>query len=83
MRVPALPLEGDTIVAISTPYGVGGIGIVRISGPDAERTADHIFQPKTPPERFTISQKLRGGRTETIGLDDHADFTKPGVERFM
>ncbi len=52
MRVPALPLEGDTIVAISTPYGVGGIGIVRISGPDAERTADQIFQPKTPPERF-------------------------------
>jgi tRNA modification GTPase len=52
MRVPALPLEGDTIVAISTPYGVGGIGIVRISGPDAEKTADHIFQPKTPPQRF-------------------------------
>jgi len=52
MRVPALPLEGGTIVAISTPYGVGGIGIVRISGPDAEKTADQIFQPKTPPERF-------------------------------
>jgi len=53
MRVPALPLEGDTIVAISTPYGVGGIGIVRISGPDAEKTTDRIFQPKTPPERFS------------------------------
>ena len=53
MRVRALPLEGDTIVAISTPYGVGGIGIVRISGPDAERTADQVFQPKTPPERFS------------------------------
>ncbi len=52
MRVPALPLEGGTIVAISTPFGVGGIGIVRISGPDAEKTAAHIFQPKTPPERF-------------------------------
>ena len=52
MRVPALPLEGDTIVAVSTPYGVGGIGIVRISGPDAEKTADLVFQPKTPPERF-------------------------------
>jgi tRNA modification GTPase len=52
MRVPALPLEGDTIVAISTPFGAGGIGIVRISGPDAERTAEKIFQPKTPPERY-------------------------------
>ncbi len=25
---------------------------MRISGPDAEKTADQIFQPKTPPERF-------------------------------
>ncbi|PON10529.1 hypothetical protein C2W62_49590, partial [Candidatus Entotheonella serta] len=24
--------EGDTIVAISTPPGVGGIGVVRVSG---------------------------------------------------
>ncbi len=52
MRARALPLEGDTIVAISTPFGVGGIGIVRISGPGAEKAAEHIFQPKTPPERF-------------------------------
>jgi tRNA modification GTPase len=52
MRVPALPLEGDTIVAISTPFGVGGIGIVRLSGPDAEKTADQVFQPKNLQERF-------------------------------
>jgi tRNA modification GTPase len=26
--------EGDTIAAISTPPGVGGIGVVRVSGPD-------------------------------------------------
>ncbi len=42
-----------------------------------------VLAGKTPPERFTISQKLRGGQTETIGLDDVADFTKRGVERFM
>ena len=29
----------DTIVAIATPPGRGGIGVVRISGPDAERIA--------------------------------------------
>ena len=52
MRVPALPLEGDTIVAISTPFGVGGIGIGRLSGPDAEKIADQVFQPKYPQERF-------------------------------
>ncbi len=29
----------DTIVAIATPPGRGGIGVVRVSGPDAERIA--------------------------------------------
>ena len=30
-----MPMLNDTIVAISTPIGEGGIGIVRLSGPDA------------------------------------------------
>jgi hypothetical protein len=38
---------------------------------------------KTPPERYTISQKCHGGRIQEIGLDELADFTSPGVERFM
>jgi len=33
----------DTIAAIATPEGEGGIGIVRVSGPDAERIANKIF----------------------------------------
>ncbi|HET8563636.1 MAG TPA: tRNA uridine-5-carboxymethylaminomethyl(34) synthesis GTPase MnmE [Candidatus Binatia bacterium] len=33
----------DTIAAIATPEGEGGIGIVRVSGPDAERIANRIF----------------------------------------
>ncbi len=33
----------DTIAAIATPLGEGGIGIVRISGPDAVRIAGSIF----------------------------------------
>ncbi|MBI1919991.1 MAG: tRNA uridine-5-carboxymethylaminomethyl(34) synthesis GTPase MnmE [Geobacter sp.] len=36
----------DTIAAISTPAGEGGIGIVRVSGPDAERIAARIFRKK-------------------------------------
>jgi tRNA modification GTPase len=32
----------DTIVAIATPPGRGGIGVVRISGPDAERIAREL-----------------------------------------
>ncbi|MDP6685506.1 MAG: tRNA uridine-5-carboxymethylaminomethyl(34) synthesis GTPase MnmE [Candidatus Omnitrophota bacterium] len=36
----------DTIVAISTPVGEGGIGIVRLSGKDAVKIADKIFVSK-------------------------------------
>mgnify|MGYP000999485127 FL=1 len=39
-------MEFDTIAAISTPLGEGGIGIVRISGPDAVSIAEKIFKPK-------------------------------------
>jgi tRNA modification GTPase len=33
----------DTIAAVATPAGEGSIGIVRVSGPDAERIARQIF----------------------------------------
>ena len=36
----------DTIAAISTPTGTGGIGIVRLSGKDAIAIADRIFVAK-------------------------------------
>lgn len=36
----------DTIAAISTPVGEGGIGIIRISGKDALKIGDSIFQPR-------------------------------------
>jgi len=35
----------DTIAAISTPPGIGGIGVVRISGPLAIAIIDKIFSP--------------------------------------
>ncbi|MGX6591062.1 tRNA uridine-5-carboxymethylaminomethyl(34) synthesis GTPase MnmE [Cetobacterium ceti] len=37
----------DTIAAISTPRGEGGIGIVRISGPDSLCILSKIFKPKS------------------------------------
>lgn len=35
----------DTIAAVATPYGKGGISIVRISGPEAIEVADSVFLP--------------------------------------
>jgi len=37
----------DTIAAIATPPGCGGIGIVRISGPQAEQIGTSIFLGKS------------------------------------
>ena len=35
----------DTIAAIATPPGTGGIGIIRMSGPEAEKILNGIFCP--------------------------------------
>jgi tRNA modification GTPase len=47
MLIPMLPHNLDeTIIAISTPPGVGGLGIVRLSGPRALPLALRIFKPR-------------------------------------
>lgn len=38
-------LLADTIAAIATPMGAGGIGIVRISGPEAFAVLEAVFSP--------------------------------------
>lgn len=49
----------DTIAAISTPPGQGGIGIVRLSGQDAIRIADRIFiSPKGKKLSVTPSHRI-------------------------
>ncbi len=35
----------DTIAAVSTPYGKGGVAMIRISGADASAVGDAIFRP--------------------------------------
>ncbi|MCC3144721.1 tRNA uridine-5-carboxymethylaminomethyl(34) synthesis GTPase MnmE [Halanaerobium sp. Z-7514] len=37
-------LREDTIAAIATPFGTGGTGKIRISGPDAYEIGDQIFR---------------------------------------
>lgn len=37
--------DDDTIAAISTPLGEGGIGIIRLSGKDSIKIAERIFYP--------------------------------------
>ena len=44
-------LSEDTIAAISTPLGEGGLGIVRISGKEALAIADKMFKGKVLPSK--------------------------------
>ena len=41
-------IQSDTVVAISTPRGEGGIGIVRLSGPEALAIGQQIFRSRPP-----------------------------------
>jgi len=47
VTVPSRALDQDTIAAIATPVGRGGIGIIRVSGPEAWSIAEQITQ-KSP-----------------------------------
>ena len=47
MTVPSRALDHDTIAAIATPAGRGGIGIIRVSGPKAWSIAEQLTQ-KSP-----------------------------------
>ncbi len=52
----------DTIAAISTPLGPGGIGLVRLSGPHAARILKALFVPATgPASGGTSTRRLRYG----------------------
>jgi tRNA modification GTPase len=59
-------MDHDTIAAIATPAGAGGIGILRISGPGAGEVAARLFAPHDhrldpaalPPRRLVLGRAL-------------------------
>ena len=46
-------MMNDTIAAIATAPGQGGVAIVRMSGPDAERILSRLFRPAGPSAPLT------------------------------
>ena len=50
MRIPDI---SDTIVALATPPGIGAIGVIRLSGPEAIPLADRIFKGKVLADQAT------------------------------
>ena len=56
----------DTIAAIATAPGTGGIGIIRISGPQAPAILSRIFLPHKPPLSYFASHKLYYGTVTSL-----------------
>lgn len=56
----------DTIAAISTPIGEGGIGIVRMSGPDARSIAQNLFDKTLSDHRIIYGHILDPESAEII-----------------
>jgi tRNA modification GTPase len=55
----------DTIAAVATPPGIGGIGIVRVSGPAVRAVAQALLQ-QLPPPRHAGYATFRGADNEPI-----------------
>ncbi len=53
-------IQADTIAAIATPPGTGGIGIIRASGPDAERIGRVLFKPRKAVPFFSSHRLYHG-----------------------
>ena len=51
-------------------------------GPTATGRQLLTLAGKVPPEKYRLDQRMRGGHTLRIGLDESVDFTHPGIERF-
>jgi tRNA modification GTPase len=67
----------DTIAAISTPLGEGGIGVVRISGKDSVKIAGKIFKGEKPVSQLP-SHRVNYGEivdSETGGVIDEVLLT--------
>jgi tRNA modification GTPase len=65
-------MSADTIAAISTPPGRGGIGIVRLSGPEATAIAPQLVRLRQPLEhgRARLVDVLDGVSDESEKIDE-------------
>jgi tRNA U34 5-carboxymethylaminomethyl modifying GTPase MnmE/TrmE len=67
-RLPQhLSLNDDTICAVATPIGEGGIGLIRVSGGNAIQVVSQIFEAKGPyPLSKVKTHTIHYGRVVTL-----------------
>ncbi|MCK5125293.1 MAG: tRNA uridine-5-carboxymethylaminomethyl(34) synthesis GTPase MnmE [candidate division Zixibacteria bacterium] len=71
-------MHDDTIAAIATPTGSGGIGVIRVSGPDSRDILNSIFVPHSKKSRPT-PYLLRVGHL----IDSHKEILDEVMTVFM
>ena len=89
---PSRPISAqETIVAISTPPGRGGIGIVRLSGPQSVEIASHLLRLRHPlvhaqaqladilPVSGTNGQQVRLDEAVVTCFQQPASYTREDV----
>jgi tRNA modification GTPase len=79
----------DTIVAIATPPGRGGIGIVRLSGPDALTLGQALVTHRDPlqPRQATLTRVVLPQETlahpDAIGVESREDADRPWFDHVV
>ena len=70
----------DTIVAIATPPGRGGLGLVRLSGPRAAAIAGVLLDRSRPlePRRATVARLVERAGNEKLSIDQVVATSFPG-----
>ena len=71
-----LPPQTDTICAVATPPGSGGLGIVRLSGPLVKDIARHLAG-RVPTPRHAVLAKFRAADGEVIDTGILLYFSAP------
>src|SRR5688572_401395 len=61
--------DDETIVAISTPLGHSGIGVIRVSGPASLNIVRRFFKPNTPKSEWTHRVAYVGKWNDMDGQD--------------
>ncbi|KIK20725.1 hypothetical protein PISMIDRAFT_105312 [Pisolithus microcarpus 441] len=75
-RTPILSdAQRRTIYALSTPPGKGGIGVVRVSGPDAIR----VYRAVTRSVRSSAALSMREEETPTPWVAEYREIIDPGT----
>jgi tRNA modification GTPase len=73
----------DTIVAVATPAGRGGIGVVRVSGPDAPRIARALTARREPfaPRHATFARVVESA--DAARRSDSSDSPEVAVDQVV